>query len=159
MPMTLVETIDTHHRDLLRALDEVEALVAASAPADELGAAVEAVRHSLLAHEVTAERFVVAPLRRLHLLNSRELDALGDERDELSQDAVRLTTGEPDAGALAAFVRRVREHIVRKARAVEPAAHYAAAEGRLAAVPRWRIDEVYERQGGPGARRSEEWLG
>ena len=159
MPMTLVETIDNHHRDLLRALDEVEALVAAPAPVDELAAAVEAVRHSLLAHEVTAERFVVAPLRHLHLVNNRELDALRDERDQLSQDAVHLTGREPDAEAVTAFVRRVREHIGRKVRAVQPAARYAVAEGRLSAVPRWCIDEVYERQGGPGIRPSEEWLG
>lgn len=159
MPMILVETIDSHHRDLLRALGEVEELVAASAPADELAAAVEGVRHSLLAHEATAERFLVAPLRRLQLVNNRELDALGDERDRLSQDALQLTSGEPAAEALDAFVRRVREHIARKARAVEAAARYAVAERRLSAVPRWCIDEVYEGQGGPGTRPSEEWLG
>jgi hypothetical protein len=157
--MTLIEAIDGHHRGLLRTLDKVEVRVTAPAPADELAAAIEAVRHKLLAHEVTAGRFVVGPLRHLHLLDDGELDELGDELDQLSQDAVRLSSGEPDAGAVAAFVRRIRDHIERMARAVEPAARSAVAEGRLSAVPRWYVEEVYWLQGGPGPRPPEEWLG
>ncbi|MCG6927189.1 MAG: hypothetical protein LJF30_18020 [Acidobacteria bacterium] len=159
MPEVLVEAIDSHHRALLRSLDQVDALAAAPSPAHELAAAIEAVRHSLLAHEVTAGRFVVGPLRHLHLLDEGQLDAFGDELEQLSEDAVRLASGEPDAAAVAAFVRRVRDHIGRKAGAVEPAVRSAVAEGRLSGVPRWYLDEVYEQQGGPGARPSEEWLG
>jgi hypothetical protein len=159
MPEILAEALGSHHRGLLRALDEVDALAAAPAPAAELAAAIEAVRHSLLAHEVTVGRFVVGPLRHLHLLDGQQQDALGNELDRLSEDAVRLTSGEPDAGAVVTFVRRVRDHMERKARAVGPAVRSAVAEGRLSAVPRWYLDEVYGQQGGPGARPSEEWLG
>lgn len=159
MPKALVQTIDAHHRGLLRALDQVEALVVAPTTGHELAAAIEAVRRKFLAHELTAERFVVGPLRHLHLLDDRELDALGADLDQLSGDAVRLISGEPDAAAVAAFVRGVRDHIERKTRAIVPAARSAVAEGRLAAVPRWYVEEVYGRQGGPGARPPEEWLG
>ncbi len=159
MPKALVETIDNHHRDLLRALDRVEALVRAPTTGNELAAAIETVRRRLLAHELTAERFVVGPLRDLHLLVDGELDGLGAELDQLSQDAVRLGSGEPDAEAVAAFVRDARNHIQRKTEAVAPAAHAAAAAGRLSAVPRWYVEEVYGQQGDPGTRPPEEWLG
>jgi len=159
MPRALVETIDSHHRHLLRALDRVEALLQAPTSGDELAAAIETVRRRLLAHERTAERFVVGPLRGLRLLEGGELDALRAELDQLSQDAVRLTEGEPDAEAVAAFVRDARRHIRRKTRAVAPAARAAAAAGRLSAVPRWYVEEVYGQQGEPGARPPEEWLG
>ncbi|MCG6922601.1 MAG: hypothetical protein LJF15_16165 [Acidobacteria bacterium] len=159
MPMALIETIDSHRGGLLRALDKVEALVGAPTTGDELVAAIETVRHKLLAHEVTAGRFVVGPLRHLHLLDDRELDALGDERDQLSQEAVRLVNGRPDARAVAAFVLAVRDHVERKALAVAPVARSALAEGRLSPVPRWYVEEVYAEQGDPEARPPEEWLG
>jgi hypothetical protein len=159
MPQVLVETIDSHHRELLRALDRVEALVRAPRSGDELATAIETVRRSLLAHELTAERFVVGPLRDSHLLVDGELDALRAELDQLSQDAVRLGNGEPAPEAVAAFVRDARRHIQRKTRAVAPAARAAAAAGRLSAVPRWYVEEVYGQQGDPGARPPEEWLG
>ncbi len=159
MPKVLVETIDSHHRSLLRALDRVEGLLRAPASGDEVAAAIETVRRGLLAHELTAERFVVGPLRDLHLLVDGELDALGSELDHLSEEAVRLGNGEPEAEAVAAFVREVRDHIERKTRAVGPAAQAAAAEGRLTAVPRWYVEEVYGQQGDPEARPHEEWLG
>lgn len=159
MPMALAETIDSHHGSLLRALDEVEALVEAPTAGDEIPTAIETVRRRLLAHELTAERFVVGPLRDQHLLDAHQLAALGDELDRLSADAVGLAGGQPDAVAVTAFVRRVRGHIERKARAVVPAARSALADGRLSAVPRWYVEEIYGLQGGPGARPPEEWLG
>ena len=159
MPMALAETIDSHHGSLLRALDEVEALIEAPTAGDELPTVVETVRRRLLAHELTAERFVVGPLRDLHLLDTDQLAALGDELDRLSADAVGLAGGKPDVAAVAALVRRVRAHIERKARAVVPAARSALADGRLSAVPRWYVEEIYGLQGGPGARPPEEWLG
>jgi len=159
MPMTLIETIDSHHRGLLRALEQVEELASTPESAGELAAAIEAVRHSLLAHEVTAGQFLVGPLRHLRLLDDKQLDALGDELDQLSREAVRLASGEPDLGAITTFVLEARRHIERKARAVAAAARAAIAEGRLPAVPRWYVDEVYDQQGGPGARPPEEWLG
>ena len=159
MPMALAETIDGHHGSLLRALDEVEALIEASTTGDELPTAIETVRRRLLAHELTAERFVVGPLRDLHLLDAGQLAALGDELELLSEDAIGLALGKPDGAAVAAFVRRVRAHIERKARAVVPTARSALADGRLPAVPRWYVEEIYGLQGGPGARPPEEWLG
>ncbi len=159
MPMALADTIDSHHGSLLRALDEVEALLEATKTGDELPTAIETVRRRLLAHELTAERFVVGPLRDLHLLDADQLAALGDELDLLSKDAVALALGKPDGAAVAAFVGRVRAHIERKAGAVVPAARSALADGRLSAVPRWYVEEIYELQGGPGARPPEEWLG
>ena len=159
MPRALVETIHAHHLGLLRALDEVERLVRASTTSRELTAAIEAVRRMLLAHELTAERFLVGPLRHQHLLDDRELDALRAEIDQLSEDAVRLSSGEPDAAAAAAFVRDARHHIGRRTRAIAPAARAAAAEGRLPAVPRWYVEEAYGQQGDLEARPPEEWLG
>jgi hypothetical protein len=159
MPMALIETIDSHHGGLLRALDAVEALVAAPTTPDELTAAIEEARRKLLAHEQTAERFVVGPLRHLHLLNADQLAVLEDELDRLSREAVRLTCGQPDVAAVAVFVRCVRDHIERKAQAIVPTACSALANGRLATVPRWYVEEVYAQQGGPGARPPEEWLG
>jgi len=159
MPMALAETIDSHHGSLLRVVDELETLIEAPTTGDELATAIETVRRRLLAHELTAERFVVGPLRHLHMLNADQLAALGEELDRLSEDAVGLACGTPNVAAVAAFVRRVRAHIERKARAVVPAARSALADGRLSAVPRWYVEEVYGLQGGPGARPPEEWLG
>jgi hypothetical protein len=159
MPKALVETIDGQHRGLLQALDRVEELARASSTGDELAGAIETARRELVAHELTAERFVIAPLRRLHLLKDGELDALGAELDRLSREAVRLEDGEPDAEAVAAFIRDARDHIERKTRAVGPTARAAARAGRLAAVPRWYVEEVYGHGGGPGGRPPEEWLG
>ena len=113
------------------------------------GGAGETVRRKLLAHEFTVERFVVGPLRDLTVLDAGQLAALGDELDQLSQDAE----------AVAAFVRDVPTHIERKTRAVAPAARSALAEGRLSPVPRWYVEEVYGQQGDPGAHPPEEWLG
>jgi len=98
-------------------------------------------------------------LRDLHLLDAHQLAALGDELDRLSADAVGLAGGPPDSAAVATFLRRVRGHIERKAWAVVPAARSALADGRLPAVPRWYVEEIYGLQGGPGARPAEEWLG
>lgn len=157
--MTLIEMIDSHHGGLLPALDEVEALVAAPTAFDELAAAIEEARRELLAHELTTERFVVGPLRHLRLLDAQELATLRDELDRLSGDALELTCGRPDTAAVAAFLRRVRDHIERKARAVVPTARSALADGRLSAVPPWYVEEVYGLHGGPVARQPEEWLG
>ena len=159
MPKALVETIDSHHRNLLRALDRVEALVRTPTSRDQFAAAIEAVRRGLLGHELTAERFVVGPLCDLRLLVHGELDALGAELAHLSEEAVRLAVGAPDPEAIAAFLRDVRDHIERKTRAVGPAARAAAAAGRLPAVPRWYVEEVYAQHGDPDARPHEEWLG
>jgi hypothetical protein len=159
MPMALIETIDSHHGGLLRALDEVEALLAAPTNREELMAAIEEARRELLAHELTAERFVVGPPRHLRLLDARELAALGHERDRLSRDGVQLSCGQPELAAVAVFVRRAREHIERKARAVVPTARSALADGRLPAGPRWYAQEVYGLQGGPVEAWPEEWLG
>jgi len=159
MPMALIETIESHHGGLLRALDEVEALVAAPTTTDGLAPAIEEVRRELLAHELTAERFVVGPLRHLHLLDAEQLATLADELARLSRDAAKLTCGKPDIAAVAAFVRHLRDHIERKARAVVPTARSALADGRLSPVPRWYVEEVYALQGGPAARWPEEWLG
>jgi hypothetical protein len=159
MPMALAETIDIHHEDLLRTLDEAETLIEARAPGDALPRAVGTVRRRLLAHRLTAERFVVGPLRQLQLLDPHELADLDDELDHLTRDAVSLTSGRPDVTAVAAFLRRVRAHIERKARAVVPTARFALGDGRLTAVPGWRLDEFYGLQGGPSERRPEEWLG
>jgi hypothetical protein len=159
MPMALIETIDSLHGGLLQALDEVEALLAPPATPDELTAAIEEARRELLAHELTAERFVVGPLRHLHLLDAEQLAALGDELDRLSREAIGLTCGRPDVAAVRVFVRRVRDHIERKARAVVPTARSALADGRLSAAPRWYVEEVYGLRGGPVARWPEKWLG
>ena len=159
MPLTLGETIAGHHRGLLRALEKIEALVGTPGTDHDLAAAIETVRRKLLAHELTAERFVVGPLRRLHLLDERELGTLADERDQLSQDAVRLTSRRLDAGSVDAFVRGVRHHIEGRIRAVGPAARSAALEGRLPAVPLWYVEEVYGQHGDAGAHCPEEWLG
>jgi hypothetical protein len=159
MPMALADTMDSHHEGLLRALDDLEVLVATSAARDELIPAIEEARRELLAHELTAERLVVAPLRRLHVLDTRQLAVLADELNDLSWDALRLTCGKPEVRGVLSFVRRARAHIERKARTVVPAARSALAEGRLPAVPRWYVDEVYGLQGGRAGPGSEEWLG
>ena len=158
MPRALIETIDSHHGALLRALDRIEAL-ASSSPHDEaLATALDGLRRKLVAHERTAERFVVGPLRHLRLLDARQLAALGAELERLVDDAARLTSGTPDAGAVDLFVQAARAHIERKVRAVVPAARAALAEGRLAAVSAWYFEEVYGLQGGPAPRWPEEWL-
>jgi hypothetical protein len=157
--MALADTIESHHEGLIRALDEVEALVGLPTTPIELVAAIEGARRELLAHELTIERLVVAPLRDLHILDTRLLATLADELDDLSWDALWLTCGKPEAQAVLAFVGRVRAHIERKARTVVPAARSALAEGRLPAVPRWYVDEVYGLQGGRAGPGSEEWLG
>ena len=159
MPMTLIEIVDGHHGRLLRALGDIEALLTTPGSPRDLAGAIETLRRELLAHDLTAERFVVGPLRHQHLLDVGELAALGAELDQLSGDAVGLEVGEPDHAVVAGFVRRVRDHIERKARAVVPAARSAVAGGRLPAVPRWYVEEVYGQQGGPGERPAEEWLG
>ena len=159
MPTALIEAIENHRGGLHRALDRVEALVGAPKAADELAAAIETVRRKLLAHESSSERLVVLPLRHLHLLDPGQLAELGDELDQLSRAAVRLSSGTPDARAVAAFVVAVREHIEREARSIVPTARSALAEGRLSAVPRRYVEEVYERQGDAEAHWAEEWLG
>jgi hypothetical protein len=159
MPTALIEAIDSHRGGLHRALDRVEALVGTPTAVDELVAAIETVRRKLLAHKSTSERLVVHPLRHLRLLDPAQLAVLGDELDQLSRDAVRLTSRTPDARAVAAFVIAVRDHIEREARAVVPAARSALADGRLSAVPRWYVEEVYGRQGDPEAHWADEWLG
>jgi hypothetical protein len=159
MPMTLADAINDHHAELLRAVEQVEACLAARTTGDELTAAIETVRRGLLAHDLTAERFVVAPLRDLRLLDADRLAALEHEADRLSQDAIGLARGQPDRAAVAAFVRRIRAHVERKARTVVPAARSALAGGRLTPVPRWYVDEVYGLQGGGSESWAEEWLG
>jgi hypothetical protein len=159
MPMALIETIDSQHGALLRALDEVDALVAAPTTAEQLAGAIEEARRELLAHALTAERFVVGPLRHLHLLDARQLAALAAELDGLSGDALRLACGPPDLAAAAVFVRGVREHVERKTQVIMPAARSALAEGRLSSVPGWYVEELYARQGGPAATWPEQWLG
>jgi hypothetical protein len=159
MPKALIETIDNHHGGLLRALDELEALVGGPTPGDEIAAAIGAVRRRLMAHELTAERFVVGPLRHLHLLDAGQLAALADELDQLVSDAASLTVAHPDPEAAIVFIRAARDHIDRKTRTVVPIARSALAQGRLPAVPAWYVEEVYGLQGSPGVRPPEEWLG
>ena len=71
------------------------------------------MRRRLLAHDLTAERFVVGPLRHLHLLGADRLGALEEEAHRLSRDALVLARGEPDRAAVAAFVHRLRDLKVR----------------------------------------------
>ena len=159
MPRALIETIDSHHGALLRALDRIEAL-ASSSPHDEaLATALDGLRRKLVAHERTAERFVVGPLRHLRLLDARQLAALGAELERLVDDGARLTSDTPAPSAVAAFVRAARAYIERKGQAVVPTARSALANGRLPDVPAWYVEEVYGLQGGPASRWPEEWLG
>jgi hypothetical protein len=157
--MALIGTIESQHGRLCGALDTLEALVEAAAPEDELRRAVAAVRRTLMAHEVTAERFVVGPLRILRLLDAEQLSALRDELDDLHDESARLATAAADAGAVAHFARATRDHIERKSRAIVPTARVALREGRLPAVPEWFVDEFYALQGGPAESWAEEWLG
>ena len=163
MPMTLVETIDLHHAALGRALDQIEALVSSSRHDDALATALDGLRRTLVAHELTTERFVVGPLRHLRLLDARQLAALGAELEQLADDAARLTLtfeeDEPDPGAVTAFIRAARAYMERKGQVVVPAARSALANGRLPNVPAWYVEEVYGLQGGPAPRWPEEWLG
>jgi hypothetical protein len=159
MPMTLIETIDSHHGALLRTLDEIEATVSSSTQDDALATAVDVLLRKLAAHEVTAERFVVGPLRHLRLLDAGRLAALADELAQLADDAAKLTSDKPDPDAVAAFVRAARAHIERKVQAILPAARSALADGRLAGAPAWYVEEVYGLQGGPAPPWPEEWLG
>ena len=92
-------------------------------------------------------------------MDAHQLAALGDELDRLTRDAFGLTSGQPDIAAVAAFLRRVRDYVERKARAVVPTARAALADGRLPAVPAWFVDEVYGLQGGAVGHWPEEWLG
>jgi hypothetical protein len=157
--MALIGTIQSQHRRLFGALDTLEALAEAAAPEDELQGAVEAVRRTLVAHDATAERFVVGPLRILRLLDAEQLSTLRDELDDLNDESARLATAATDVEAVAHFARATRDHIERKARAVVPAARMALREGRLPAVPEWFVDEFYGLQGGPAEGWPEEWLG
>jgi hypothetical protein len=159
MPTALADAIEEHHGDLRRAVERVEACLQAGTTGDELAAAVETVRRGLLAHDLTAERFVVGPLRHLHLLETDRLSALEQEAHHLSRDALVLIHGEPDRAAVAAFAQRLRDHIERKARIVVPTARAALASGRLESAPRWYVEEIYELQGGRPGSWAEEWLG
>jgi hypothetical protein len=157
--MALIGTIESQHRRLFGALDSLEALAEAAAPEDELRRALEEVHRTLVAHEVTAEHFVVGPLRILRLLDTEQLSALRDELEDLSNESAQLATAVPDVETVAHFARATRDHVERKARAVVPAARAAVCERRLPAVPKWFVDDFYALQGGPVESWPEEWLG
>jgi hypothetical protein len=159
MPTPLVDAMEEHDGDLRRAVEWVDACLGAGKTPDELTAALETVRRRLFAHDVTAERFVVGPLRHLHVPEADRLCALEDEAHGLWRDALVLARGEPDRAAVAAFVRRLRDHIERQARIVVPTVRAALASGRLTPVPRWYVEEIYELQGGRSGSWAEEWLG
>lgn len=159
MPMTLIERIGAHHEDLVAALEQLEVLARSSTPDVVLPAKLDALRHRLLAHELTTDRLVVGPLCRLRLLDAGEFDRLGDELTRLAERADGLSRSQPDAEAVRALVEAIRHHLERRARALDPAARSALAEGRLSRVPGWYVEDVYELHGGPVAHTPEEWLG
>jgi hypothetical protein len=159
MSTTLADAIEEHHGDLRRAVERVQACLGTRKTDAELTAAIETVRRRLLAHDVTAERFVVGPLRHLHLLGADRIYALEDEAHRLSRDALVLSRGAPNRAAVAAFVQRLEDHIERKARMVVPTARAALSSGCLPPVPRWYVEEIYELQGGRSGSWAEEWLG
>ncbi len=152
--MPLVQMIERQHGELFGCLDRLEALVGTRACRDETLSALEDVRHALLAHERTAERFVVVPLSQQHLLDTGQLGSLRAEADDLAGEAARLLGQDPPPEVLAAFIEAARAHIEREARIIVPVARGALDAGRLHAVPAWCVEEVYG-----GGAWPEQWLG
>jgi hypothetical protein len=157
--MPMIGSIESQHRGLLRALELLEGLAEVCRTRDELAHAVEELRRALLAHELTAERFILTPLRRLRRLDADAATALRAELDDLAADALRLATGDPDAGAVTDFAAATRKHIERQAELVVPVARDALAHGELPSVPAWCVDEAFWLRGGPAESWPEQWLG
>jgi hypothetical protein len=157
--MTMIGSIERQHRELLRSLERLEALVRARGSCEELAHAIEDVRREMLAHELTAERFIVGPLCRLHHLDANVARELRAELDDLAADALRLVTDDPGRRAIEDFVGAARRHIEHQARRIVPAAQDALARGELPAAPAWCVDEAFGPGGGPAVSWPEQWLG
>jgi hypothetical protein len=117
--------------------------------------AVERFRHRMAAHVLVEERLLVAPLRGCR--EYRDLLALEDEHEALEHRAAEIRDEGCPAAAVADLSRALHAHIENEDRIVRGVS--AAAMERLARIPRWRADELFECAGGPTEAWPGEWLG
>jgi hypothetical protein len=117
--------------------------------------AMERLRHHLAAHVLVEERLLVSPLRGS--LRYRELLTLEGEHDALGHRAAEVQARGCSAPAVLGLGRALRAHIEEEIQVVRSAS--VAAPDRLAGIPRWRADELFECAGGPTETWPGEWLG
>jgi hypothetical protein len=129
----------------------------ASGPHDDeaLCAAVERFRHHLAAQVLVERRLLVARLRGGRRYG--DLLALEDEHDALEHRASEIRDEGCPAAAVADFSCTARAHIENADRIVRDVS--AAGGERLASVPPWRAEELFECAGGPTDTWPGEWLG
>jgi hypothetical protein len=117
--------------------------------------ALERFRHHLAAQVLVERRLLVARLR-----GGRRYDrllALEDEHDALEHRAFEIRDEGCPAAAVADFTCAARAHIENADRIVRDVS--AASVERLASVPLWRAEELFECAGGPTDTWPGEWLG
>jgi hypothetical protein len=124
-------------------------------PGAALSEALERFRHHLAAHVLVGKRLMVLPLRGAR--GYRDLLALEDEHEALEHRAAEIQQEGCPADAVADFSGAVRAHIANAGHVVRNVS--AAAAGRLAGVPAWRAEELFECAGGPTGTWPGEWLG
>jgi iron-sulfur cluster repair protein YtfE (RIC family) len=120
-----------------------------------LGEALERLRHRLPAHVRVVERLLFAPLR--DHAEYRDLLVLEEEHDGLEHRTAEIQHAGCDVAAVADFARDLRAHIENESRVLRTAA--ASSGDRLAGIPGWRAEELFECAGGPTRAWPGEWLG
>ena len=124
-------------------------------PGAALSEALERFRHHLAAHVLVGKRLLVAPLCGAR--GYRDLLALEDEHEALEHRAAEIQQEGCPVEAVADCTGAARAHIANAGHVVRNVS--AEAAGRLAGVPAWRAEELFECAGGPTGTWPGEWLG
>jgi hypothetical protein len=122
---------------------------------ERMAGAMDRLRRRLAAQVVVQRGLLVAPSSERP--GSRDLLALAREHDRLEHRAAVVQAGGCPAPEVVALTRELHAHLDRAGRAIRLVSGNEAQ--RLATIPPWRAEELFERAGGPTDTWPGEWLG